>query len=816
MVAAIGLSSVVALAAIISASSTAMNNSLMAHESMRIQTQKHMESLEMFVADETLSIRNTGTSPVTIKEIRVYSDLDAAIVARTQFPEPGFRAEPLTESEYAPKDLSMESFDSKTVRAITDLGNVFVASSAATNAAIGEPDGGKSMIDGMGIASRIIQKQYHGRLFYGYGVVGTEHSLRPYNQVPTTADFAAQILNTDAKIVIPIPKFRAEYQYVQGSQTLQQRADISSNVLSYSQSRTVGGSGSAVQGPDGITFSGTGSIILKLNSLAGQTLLLEGTVPPGSELKLVEFDRNDLMAIPYNTAFGWSVWSSSYGAIHDNHLHSGCGSPFSVSHTMSLRPQKQVSPQYSVKRSVGTTQYNPAFVTSSSGGQITVESISETVSVGYCNWGQICGDPSCTWGWTEYNFPNTSPPHTPISGTVSIFDQNPPNTEHVTFGPQYQFAYSFPAAKQMYLVAKPNGSLFTIKASLFNPHTPYLSIYGLPANIPYEIIKDGHVGARGISDQEGVLALFLDEVNIGGAAPAATMSLYPSSMTHRGTFSTVVFDNANARTLYIPTNDHKVYVSHAYVQIPITGNVTITGLRLDDALFLPYLDGNYTTGDRLRVPIISGYGSISMKISGIPASIKIEDVLGGSGLRVVEPATSTITQYDDDGMVTSASSTAGAVAYMIATSDEKITSSVTATISGSSEIENRAYFGAPPPPPPPPPPSDPLKAYVDIYRNGQFVSQQQIYFNANPVAENHGAVYGSMSSVLSKYTYPQTAISGTFTTSAAPGDMIEFYLYANIHADGPVPPVPQNHILYNYVGKARATVTIHSGSILSS
>jgi hypothetical protein len=144
-----------------------------------------------------------------------------------------------------------------------------------------------------------------------------------------------------------------------------------------------------------------------------------------------------------------------------------------------------------------------------------------------------------------------------------------------------------------------------------------------------------------------------------------------------------------------------------------------------------------------------------------------------------------------------------------------ITTSITATISGNSEIENYAYFGAPPPAPPPPPPRDPLKAFVDIYRNGIFASQQQIYFNPNPTVQNSAGVSGSSSYLVDKYIYPQTVINGIITTNVLPGDMIEFYLYANISADGSAPPVPSGYIFYHYSGEGHATATIHSGSILT-
>lgn len=145
-----------------------------------------------------------------------------------------------------------------------------------------------------------------------------------------------------------------------------------------------------------------------------------------------------------------------------------------------------------------------------------------------------------------------------------------------------------------------------------------------------------------------------------------------------------------------------------------------------------------------------------------------------------------------------------------------MTTSLTATISGDSEIKNYAHFGSPPPSPPIPPPRDPLRAYVDVYKNGALVKQQQIYFNANPSVQNAGQTMGTSSSVTAKYAYPQTVVNGVITTSVLPGDMIEFYLYASITAEGSVPPIPAGHVFYHYSGEGYAAATIHSGSILTS
>lgn len=816
LVAAIGFSSLVALATIVSVSNISMNNSLLAQESMIIQTQKHQESLEMTISKNILNIQNIGINPSVLKEIRIFDEEGVVMLAKKSFPEPGLAIVPLGSSSYEPEEIPISDFESKIIIGITDLGNSFTATNL-DRFEMPPSSNSNAMINGIGVNSRIIHTNYQGKLIYGYGVIGTANSLKPYNTLQAPVNFAAQILDSDQKTILAIPKFNSEYRYDRALNVLQQSGTTQPNVLSYSQSRTVGGSGTAMQSQEGIVFSGTGTVIVKLNDFGGQLLSFESNVPANAQLRLEEFNENDLMSTPYISSHGWSVWSSPYSSIHPSgHLHSGCGGSYTVSHSLSLQPNKPVSSQYSVKRLNGASVYTPAVTTISSGGQLKIQSVSETTNVGYCNYGLLCGDASCTWGWSEYNYPNTSPPHIPIPGIIHVFDSNPVNIVHITFGPNYHSTYTFPAGKQMYLVAKPNGNTFTIKATAFNAQTmPYLKITDLPENTPYEIVKDGFVSANGIAQSDGTVTLFLGDVNISGTNQGGTLYLYPQSAKYRGIFSTVVFDNLNQQTVYVPSQENVAYVTHAYVQIPITGNVTVTDMRLDNTP-LPYLNGNYSTGERIRVPVIPGHQMINMIVNGIAISTAISDVLGGSGLKVIEPSTSTITKYDGDGTIPSISATTGAVAYVISTSDGTITTSITATISGSIQIENSAYFMAPPPVPPAPPPVDPLKAYVNTYKNGKFVSQQQIYFNANPVVANSGTMSGSSSTVVAKYTYPQTVINGVLTTSALTGDMIEFYVYANVHADGPIPPIPGGHTLTGHSGKGHATAIIHSGSILSS
>jgi len=687
------------------------------------------------------------------------------------------------------------------IQIITELGNVFTATTDSSQQNNGFGTGnGRAMIDGMGINSRIINRDFVGKLNYGYGVSGPQSSLKTYNLVPSLTDFAAQLLDTDPKTSLIIPKFNTEYQYQSSTQLLQETSATAPNILGYLQSRTVGGSAVSTLDSEGITISGTGTVILKLNSLGAQTLVLEGNVPNGAMLQIGTDPKYDYLTIPYQQTHGFQLWSGKTD-LSAERICGGRGRSFWCGNNWFA--QQSFSPPLvtSSRNNLYDTYFGLNSITGIQNPDNTYSVTSERVFLG-----MVCDSRRCSGGMRLVPSPTTH----------YIYDREMIFANKFELSNVFQTPYNFEAAKQYYIIAKPNGGTITIKGSVIDPlTTPYLKITNLPPNIPFEILKDGFVASKGMSQYDGTVTLLINDVSIGGTSPNGIMHLYPDSLKYRGPFSTIVFDNVNNQVIHIPTLDDKVYVAHAYVQIPVVGNVTITDTYLDNQLALSYLNGNYTTGNHIKVPVIPGYYDINMKINGVPTTTVISNVLGGTGLKVIPPSTSTITDYDDNNLISTISATSGTTAYVISTTAGTITTSITATISGNSEIENYAYFGATPPAPPPPPPRDPLKAFVDIYRNGVFASQQQIYFNPNPTVQNSAGVSGSSSYLVDKYTYPQTVINGVITTNVVPGDMIEFYLYANISADGSAPPVPSGYIFYHYSGEGHATATIHSGSILT-
>ncbi|MEM3064465.1 MAG: hypothetical protein QW177_03735 [Candidatus Nitrosotenuis sp.] len=807
LVAAVSMSALIALAAISATSSNQMNWSLTAQQAMKIEADRAAEEILLVIKNNTLKLTNNAMRASTLKELRVLEE-GGNQIGKIDFSKNkggGYRLGAFESTIIHPENFSQYDFTGRKIVAITDLGNVF----ASVSLDYTEHDGaGKAMLNGMGINSRIIQTEYTGKINYGQGIVGIQESLEPYKLVPSTTNFAAEILDSETSTSIPIPKFNTRFSYNNATQTLQDVGGTTPNVLGYSQSRGVGGT-SSISNADGIAISGTGTVILKLNDYQGRSLVMEGTVPADATLFVGSNPQYDYMSIPYHATYGYLVWSGGLptpvytqnGCSYANGAGYNCNASWTYTRTFS--PPLVISSQSNYNSFYHTTSW-PFSIQSGTLNPTTytISSVRMVASV------------SSGWHSCYGCYPTSSP--VPAGQTHFVYDKEIIMQNKVQLSGNFQTMFAF-EQKQYYLVAKPNGGTIYIKGFVFDPqNTPMLQIDNLQPNVPFQIEKNDKVAVSGVSSYDGKITVQASEFAVNDVSMGGMLRIYPSALSYRGPFSTVVFDNLNRQTIHIQTPEEKVYVVHAYVSIPVVGQVEVTDVYLDNHLKLGYLDGNYTTGDKIRVPVIPGYHDINMKINGVPTTTVIANVLGGTGIKVMESTSSTITSYEENAAVSTVSSTAGSMSYVISTKEGTLSASITATISAESEIENYAHFGYPPQPPPPPIPRDPLKAYVDVYKNGVLVKQQEVYFNSNPVVQNTGQVVGSASRVAAKYVYPQTVINGAIKVDTFPGDMVEFYLHANIQADGPIPPVPSGAVFYHYSGQGHATVRIHGGSILSS
>ena len=197
-----------------------------------------------------------------------------------------------------------------------------------------------------------------------------------------------------------------------------------------------------------------------------------------------------------------------------------------------------------------------------------------------------------------------------------------------------------------------------------------------------------------------------------------------------------------------------------YVRIPVTGMVSITDTSLDGTQSIPYVDGDYRSGDGLNIPVLPGFDAVHMRINGIQASLRYANILGGTGITIAEPKTSQITQNSVSSPIRYAESTAGTTAFAIATADGRLKAVISETISGSISITNTYRLQAVPPPPPAIPRDDPLTGEVDIFVNGIF--REHVTLGINPYPDFAFASVRQGNDIVQsvRYSYPQHTLAG--------------------------------------------------------
>ena len=405
------------------------------------------------------------------------------------------------------------------------------------------------------------------------------------------------------------------------------------------------------------------------------------------------------------------------------------------------------------------------------------------------------------------------------SGAVKIITSNT-QLLTATYDPSYSyeetilqdaFNTEYTAQGRSYLYVDPNGGTITVRAEERGIATPFLKIVDMAPDIPYRIIKNGYTIAAGMSDYSGQIRIIED--TSASIVAGGVLYLYPDALKYRGQFDTLMLDSKHQEAFDSNALGNKIYTSHMYVRIPVTGSVDINNITLDGVKRLPYLSGTYGAGEYLDVPVLPGFGTINMVINGVQAALKYADVLGGTGITIADSDTSKITRSNPSAPIYYAEATTGTVAFAIATSDGTLKAIISETISGSVSITNTHKLKALPPPPPPPGPRDPLTADVDIFVNGQF--REHITLGVNPYP-NFAPVNMQNGVIVTqgvRYGYAPATITGTASIDVQTGDFVEFYVYSKINGwIGRYVP-PDGFELIQSSGVSTAIATINSAYI---
>ena len=374
-----------------------------------------------------------------------------------------------------------------------------------------------------------------------------------------------------------------------------------------------------------------------------------------------------------------------------------------------------------------------------------------------------------------------------------------------------EMRYTMPEG-DLYLIVQPNGGDVTIKGAI-NPSNNFIEIAGLPQDTPYRIVNDDRTIAVGMTSSSGKIAVEGTIPDHSSLEGVTQLHLYTDSLVYSGGFGTVILDDLNHNTLRIGTEEDIIYTVHTYAPVQVVGNVTVSNLKLDETLPIPYLDGDYSTGDVINVPIIPGYDAVRLEINGNQTLWQYSHISGGTGIKIADSSRSTFTKLDLFSSIHSAEAVTGTVAYAIAAADGTLKAEITETISGDIEIKNTYKLEKNPPPPPSPPERDPLVGYVDIFVNRKKIDTEKLGTNPNP-AFTATSTNSSLTAVRGvTYTYPDYTLSGAVSVPVKAGDHVELYVYAKIYGEIDRYTVPTGYTLQSSYGDSIATAKITSANI---
>ena len=713
--------------------------------------------------------------------------------------------------------------------------------------------------------------------------IGTEVSLKPYLDVASDNDFAALIKKSDTQTTIPIPKFFEKYEYDGDGTLLPIITEFPNNLgytiekILYDRFHWVDDHSEDVEVTitnNGITVSGEGEVIVRLNDYAGQKMWLSSD---GSykEVKILT-SEHDLTEEPRNGVLDGheGVWNKDHGSKGVRYmLHYSNGDfgaiPIEILagknevvrwNGNGLRGVQSFVVQYegdAILDSNGSTCYRLPGIENTEGRLMGVVEGKLFEDGERCRYGQhfelstklVKEDKGTHYIITndDLTLPpidvNDNPYGIDVAKVTSssgdsesdpfyvIADDVPPGKtlKQGTHGTPINEGVVFPS-DDTYLYVNNWGDPVTIKGVSVgldvteNPEPPWLDnddillyVINAPPNIPYQIIRDSVPIVSGMSSPDGIIIVGgFDKVEpVGGG----TLILYPDSLAERAQpWHTLVFDDKNRKTLHPDSDESIIYTPHAYAKIYVTGDVTVTDFSLDGTLPLPYLNKEYIGGNEIHIPIVPEHHTIHLKINGMATTLPFKAIQGGTGTTVAEPVNSVIKKVDLESPIYHAEATAGTTAFAIASSDGDLIVVISETISGEVKITN-SYLLENPPRPPAPRPWDPLSGGVVIYINGDEYSKVVLGENKFPPGEGTIATptnQGDGTTLVIRevhYEYPDFTFTGATTIPVNIGDFVEFYVYANVNGEIDEYDVPNRFTLLSESGESRAEANIRSAHI---
>ncbi len=830
--------------------------------------------------------------------------LDVSIAEHTSLDDSDFNVKSHTTKTYDLSDLDLPSVEGLSGEIITNHGRAFPIEFIETSQTDSVVDDGSetnndstatgsAVLDGMSVKLSIDTTTNEGRVFFGNDVTGQQTALRPYVGIPGDTAWVGLVKDSDVSTEMTIPRFNSAFSYSSGSLT--ETPIVKPNILGYSafvherffnykyewRNGTWGYAG--VTSDDGIRISSSNDdYLFNTNQMRGVDSVITGTLDgaiPGdhSGSKLIIFqgrsvdltDSSEIMrrnCDRYNTFTNIKCTSVVVGDASGYYLHWGFPDYFMGKSDLTLKgtsvEQKPLGWRNSMI-SVHTKSYEADtdfYVHNGSRLRMDIK-LDDEINPRYIeNSISVEGTARGDWYHVQKIKIDSSKKHYYNMGLEEIrFYSKNPAVELFRFDTaQFERPYTWPSDTYLYFETRADGD-YSVRAVANDPLSdPYLKITGLPANTLYEVSKSEMVAATGITSATGEIFLTTSQLNLGeSTSVTGTLTLYPDSITHRGTYGTLMIDILNDQNQLITFGDDLVYVPSAFMILKFPTSVTITNLNLD-GIAINYLNRTYSPGDVMYIPAIPSAKKINMTVNGTPVSIDISKMSGSSVTRAIPAKSMTSSDYS---ISTSAatSSDVSSMVHFIAPRTGQVAISVTGGVSAESEFSiNARYVG---------PmrtfsqcsisgtsdtsyscrmstvPIDSnammgldeltkvyrdnlidsvrdgniyrLTVYADIFRNG--------VLNDAPIKIHEvdsRMVRASPSSVVIDVpfaightihlTYPKDIITSTITTDVDVGDYVEVQVRANLEVKGVPAPVSGASDFHSY---AKSTTSFHGGTI---
>lgn len=173
----------------------------------------------------------------------------------------------------------------------------------------------------------------------------------------------------------------------------------------------------------------------------------------------------------------------------------------------------------------------------------------------------------------------------------------------------------------------------TIPNSIYS--RPITTIYGPPC----VITLPGEYSIGCLFDNKGKLQWNADIIKNITLPNTVKLTIFPNSdhTIIKSTSHGIAYDGINKCVTAIADHHDNVYTVKTYVKIPVTKQITVTTPITVDSGILKYacIEGRYSEGDTIYIPVIPGIDSVKVMVDETNIDIKLKDIQNKKELDII-------------------------------------------------------------------------------------------------------------------------------------------------------------------------------------